>query len=98
MLASAGVVLAQTTTDSADLTGWYIGIAIGVVVVLVVVAIAALLLRFAAQIRRQAGMATAALDAAQVNTASLWEVATTNRTAKAVLEGAIRAREAVEQQ
>lgn len=76
--------------------GWYLGIAIGVVVVLIVVAVALLLIQVAARIRRQAGLVVAALEDARANTQPLWDVAETNRTAKGILEGAIRAREAVE--
>lgn len=76
--------------------GWYLGIVIGAVVVLIVAAVALLLIQVAGRIRRQAGMAVAALEDARANTLPLWDVATTNRTAKSVLEGAIRAREAVE--
>ncbi len=76
--------------------GWYLGIVIGVVVVLIVAAVALLLIQVAGRIRRQAGMAVDALEDARANTQPLWDVATTNRRAKSVLEGAIRAREAVE--
>lgn len=77
--------------------GWYIGIAIGVVVLLVVVAIVGLLLQVASRLSEQAGMASEALDHAQTHTLPLWEVATTNRATWSILEGATRAREAVEQ-
>lgn len=93
----AGAVLAQAATDERSLAGWYVGIVIGFAVVLVVVVIVAFILDAAAKIRRQAGMAADALDQAQVNTLPLWAVADTNRAARAILEGAIRAREAVEQ-
>lgn len=89
------VVLAQAATDR-GLGGWWLGVAIGAVVVLVVVAVAVALIALARRIAGQAGMATAALEEATRNTAPLWEVGTTNRRAYAVLEGAIRAREALE--
>jgi hypothetical protein len=96
----AGVLLAQGAADQPSLGGWYVGIVIGVVVVIVVVVIVGLLLHVATNIRRQAGMAAAALDQAEVTTQPLWTVATTNRTAHCILEVvvviAIRAREAVE--
>lgn len=89
--------LASTAADAGSgLGGWYVGIAVGVAVVLVVVAVALLLIQVAARIQRQAGMAVAALEDARANTQPLWDVAQTNRTAKSILEGAIRAREAVE--
>lgn len=77
--------------------GWYVGVAVGVVVVLVVVVIVGLLLQVAARLSEQAGMASEALDHAQAHTLPLWDVATTNRTTRSILEGAVRAREAVEQ-
>lgn len=96
-MSGAPVALASTAADAGSgLGGWYVGIAVGVAVVLVVVAVVLLLIQVAVQIRRQAGMAVAALEDARTNTQPLWDVATTNRTATAILEGAIRAREAVE--
>lgn len=89
------VVLAQAATDR-GLGGWWLGVAIGAVVVLVVVAVAVALIALARRIAGQAGMATAALEEATRNTTPLWEVVTTNRRVYAVLEGAIRAREALE--
>jgi hypothetical protein len=92
----SGVLLAQATADQPSLGGWYVGIVIGVVVVIVVVVIVGLILQVATNIRRQAGMAIDALDQAHVTTQPLWDVATTNHTARCILEGAIRAREAIE--
>lgn len=93
-------VLAQLAQDSIEgsgsLTGWYVGIGLGLVVVLVVVAIVLLIIDVASKIATQAGMAREALDGARANTQALWDVAETNRTAVAVLEGAVRARHAVE--
>lgn len=89
-------VLAQVGEAEPGLGGWYAGIGIGFAVVAVVVVIVALILDIASKISRQAGMAVEALDAAQVNTLPLWDVAVTNRTARAILEGAGRARKAVE--
>ncbi len=96
MVGVHGVLAGTAAGAGSDLGGWYVGIAIGVLVVLIVAVVALLLIQVAARIRRQAGMAVAALEDARANTQPLWDVATTNRTAKGVLEGAIRAREAVE--
>lgn len=90
------VVLAQVGEAEPSLGGWYVGVAIGFVVIVVVVVIVALILDIASKINRQAKLATEALDDAQVNTLALWDVGTTNRTARAVLEGAAKARKAVE--
>lgn len=93
-------LLAQSAQGVAEgggsLVGWYVGIAIGVVVVLVVVAVVLLIIDAASKIATQAGLAREALDGARANTQPLWDVAETNRTAMAVLEGAVRARHAVE--
>lgn len=96
MVGVRGVLAGTAAGADSGLGGWYLGIAIGVVVVLIVAAVALLLIQVAARIRRQAGMAVAALEDVRDNTQALWDVATTNRTARSVLEGAIRAREAVE--
>lgn len=96
MVGSHGTLATTAADAGSSLGGWYLGIAIGVAVVLVVVAVALLLIQVAARIRRQAGMAVAALEDARGTTQPLWDVETTNRTAKSILEGAIRARHAVE--
>lgn len=91
---TAVVVLAQA--DQADLTGWWIGIAIGALIVVVVALIVIALIVLAERIARQARMAAAALDAAERNTQGLWDVGGVNREALAVLEGTVRARHALE--
>jgi flagellar biosynthesis/type III secretory pathway M-ring protein FliF/YscJ len=91
----ARVVLAQTTTDP-GLGGWWVGIVIGLVVVLVVVAVVITLIVLARRITRQAGQASAALEEARRNTDPLWELRTTNERSRAILEGTVRAREALE--
>lgn len=91
----AEYVLAQAAVDH-GLGGWWLGVAIGVVVVLVVVAVVVTIIALARRISRQTALAVAALDEAARNTGPLWEVEATNRTAHAILEGTIRAREALE--
>lgn len=93
-MTAAGVVLAQA--DQADLTGWWVGIGIGVLIVAVVALLVVALIVLAERIARQARRAAAALDAAEVNTRGLWDVAAVNREALAVLEGTVRARHALE--
>jgi hypothetical protein len=94
-VAAGSGILAQAAVDR-GLGGWWLGIVIGVVVVLVVVAVVLTIIVLARRISRQAGMASAALEEAARNTGPLWEVEITNRRAYAVLEGTIRAREALE--
>lgn len=89
------MVVAQAATDP-GLGGWWLGIAIGVVVVLIVVAVVVTIIVLARRITRQAGQATAALEDARRNTDPLWELRTTNERARAILEGTVRAREALE--
>ncbi len=87
-------LLAQAA--DAGLGGWWVGASIGLVVVVIVVVVVVTIIVLARRIARQAGMATRALDDAERNTRPLWDVATTNQRALAILEGAVRAREAVE--
>lgn len=75
---------------------WWVGSIIGGVVVLVVAAVVVTLIVLAERIARQARMATAALDQAELNTRGLWQVGGVNDQALAVLEGAVRARHALE--
>lgn len=91
---TAAVVLAQA--DQVDLTGWWVGIAIGVLVVAIVALVVVALIVLAERIARQARMAAAALDVAEENTRGLWDVGAVNREALAVLEGTVRARHALE--
>ncbi len=91
---AAVVVLAQA--DQPSLTGWWVGIAIGVLVVAIVALVVVALTVLAERIARQARMAAAALDAAERNTQGLWDVGAVNREALAVLEGTVRARHALE--
>lgn len=93
-MATTSALLAQATDSG--LGGWWVGTGIGVLVVLIVAAVVITIILLARRIGRQAGMAIDALDAAEENTRGLWDVGTTNEHALAVLEGAVRAREAVE--
>lgn len=88
--------LAAAAAGDSGLGGWWLGVGIGVTIVLVVAAVVITIILLARRIARQAGMATRALESAEANTRALWDVETTNATALAVLEGAVRAREALE--
>lgn len=90
-----GAILAQAGVDR-GLGGWWLGTVIGVVVVLVVVAVVLTIIALARRITGQAEAAIAALDEATRNTGPLWEIETTNWTTRAILEGTVRAREALE--
>lgn len=93
-MSARGALLAQQAEPS--LFGWYVGLVIGFAVVLVVVVIVSAILTLAAKIREQAKDATRALYDAQANSMALWEVGTTNRTARAILDSARTLRKAVE--
>lgn len=90
------LVVAQTGGGAA-LGGWYAGLVIGFVVVVVVVVIVGTILSLASKIVKQAGLAAAALDDGQAHTLPLWDVAHTTRSAKAILNSATIAREALEE-
>lgn len=90
------MTLAQSNQGN-GLGGWYAGLVIGFVVVVVVVVIVGIILSLASKIVKQAGMAASALDDGQANTLPLWDVAHTTRTAKAILNSATIAREALEE-
>ncbi len=92
-MTGTGTVLAQADSG---LGGWWVGVGVGVAVVVVVVVVVVTIILQASHIARQAKMASAALDEATANTQPLWKLQATNQTALAVLEGAVRAREALE--
>lgn len=100
MIVGSGVitrVMAQAAPGGdSGLGGWWVGTAIGVLVVIIVAAVVITIIMLARRIGRQAGMAIEALEAGEQNTRGLWDVGTTNQHALAILEGAVRAREAVE--
>ena len=72
--------------------GWIVGWSIGTVVVLLVVALLLLMIRGAHRAGIKAGNVLAALEASRDNTAALWSVDTTNRTARRITEAATSAR------
>jgi hypothetical protein len=81
---------------AADLTGWWVGYAIGAAIVIVVALLLVLIIRTARAIAAAADEATRCLAEARDRTEALWRVTATNELAADILEGARRAREALE--
>ena len=77
------------------LTGWWVGLIIGLVVVVVVVLIVSVLLVLAFRINAQARAATRELEATRSTTQPLVQLAHTNATLQSILRGARAAREAL---
>lgn len=91
------LILAQREErGEADLTQWYVGLAIFFLIVVVVVIIVATILMLASRIARQAQQGTRALHAARMSTLPAWELQTTNQTALAILDAARDARRELE--
>lgn len=83
------------TLAAADLTGWWIGYAIGAVVVVAVAVLVLVLIVTARRISATARDITGSLAVARDRTEVLWQVATTNQVAGDVLGAATRARRAL---
>lgn len=82
-------------TAATDMTGWWVGYAIGVLVVLIVVVVVVAIIVTARKIGDVAEDATRALKETRDRTEVLWQVATTNIVANDLLEGAKKARKAL---
>lgn len=80
---------------SVSATQWVIGWAVAGGVVLVVVLLVGTIIYLAAKIKAQALAILGALEEARDNTASLWDVQTTNALAEEVLGAARAARAAL---
>lgn len=78
-----------------SLTGWWVGLVIGLVVVVVVVIVVSVILVLAARINAQARAATRELEATRSTTQPLVELDRTNTTIQSILRGARSAREAL---
>ena len=78
------------------MSGWILGWAIGGVVVLLVVALLLLMIRGAARAEVKAGNILSALEAGRDNTAALWSVDDTNKTARRITAAATAARHHLE--
>jgi hypothetical protein len=75
-----------------NMTGWIVGIALGLVVVVIVVLLVGTLIATASQIRREAREARGSIDQIRQSTAPLHGVDGVNASATGVLEGARTAR------
>jgi hypothetical protein len=75
-----------------DMTGWIVGIALGLLVVVIVVVLVATLITTASQIRNEAREARDSLERIRQSTAPLHGVDGVNASATGVLEGARAAR------
>lgn len=83
------------TFAATDLTGWWVGFAIGGAVVAVVAILVVAIIVTAVQIGTVAEDATRALVEARDRSEALWKVKTTNQVATDILDGARAAREAL---
>lgn len=72
--------------------GWIVGWLIGLVVVLAVVGLLATMIRSAGRAGVKAGNILAALEEGRNNTAALWSVDATNKTARRITNAATAAR------
>lgn len=72
--------------------GWIVGWVIGGVVVALVVALLLLMIRGAHRAGVKAGNVLSALEASRDNTAALWSVDATNKTARRITKAATAAR------
>ena len=72
--------------------GWIVGWSIGTVVVLALVALLLAMIRGAARAGVKAGNILSALEQSRDNTAGLWAVDTTNKTARRITKAATAAR------
>lgn len=77
------------------MTGWFVGIALGLVVVIIVVLLVATLITTASLIRNEAREARGSLERIRESTAPLHGVDGVNASAIGVLEGARAARAAL---
>jgi len=77
------------------LTGWWVGLIIGLVVVVVVVLVVSVLLVLASRINGQARAAARELEATRSTTQPLAELTRTNATLQSILRGARAARQAL---
>ena len=78
--------------QDADLTGWHVGLVIGLVVVVAVVALVTPIIVLAYRIGKQAPRIDAALREAETNTAPLAALTTTIDHAETIVAGLARGR------
>jgi uncharacterized membrane protein (Fun14 family) len=80
---------------AADLTGWWVGYAVGAVIVVVVAVLLILIILTARGIATAAEDATRSLAEARDRTEVLWQLAATKQVAADLLDGAEQARGAL---
>lgn len=78
-----------------NLTGWWVGLIVGLVIVVVVVVLVSTLLMLASRINAQARTAVGELEAIRSTTQPLGELRRTNDTLQSILRGARAARKAL---
>ncbi|MFN2388211.1 MAG: hypothetical protein ABR575_01190 [Actinomycetota bacterium] len=89
------MILAEHQGGDPHLYGWVLGLVIAFSVIVIVVIVVATILTLAARISKQAVMATEALDAGRANTLALWDLQKINDSARAILQAARSARNAL---
>ena len=82
----------MSLAQDADLTGWHVGLVIGLVVVVAVVALVTPIIVLAQQIGKQAPRIDAALREAEANTKPLAALSTTIEHAETIVAGLERGR------
>lgn len=92
------VLIADHAPGEPHLFGWWLGLGLGFAIVWVVVIVVASILSRASRIAKQAQDVLVGLDRARVATLPLWDIDAVNASAKAILERATEAREALEAQ
>jgi hypothetical protein len=80
---------------AADLSGWWVGYALGAAIVLVVAVLLILIILTARGIATAAEDATRLLAETRDHTEVLWQLATTKQVAADLLDGATQARRAL---
>lgn len=81
--------------DATDLSGWWVGFAIGIPVTAVVAVLVILIIATAHSIGTVAADATESLVESRDRTEAMWKVKTTNQVATEILDGARHARNAL---
>lgn len=92
------VLIADHAPGEPHLFGWWLGLGLGFAIVWVVVIVVASILSRASRIAKQAQDVLVGLDRCRVATLPLWDIDAVNASAKAILERATEAREALEAQ
>lgn len=91
-------LIADHAPGEPHLWGWWLGLGLGFAIVWVVVILVSAILSRASRIAKQAQEILIGLDRGRVQTLPLWDIDAVNASAKAILERATEAREALEAQ